>query len=334
MGEMTKIGKGGGNLVFSLLLAAATAALFPKSASAAVSNLESYHFRHDFSTGSRVFTGGAKCPADFIGNTSADSCALEGPNGSSSAMHVGGCYGPIKINGVEVDNYYLNTNDWTLAVSFRPGSVEKGIIIAVGRLNLINNKGGRIDIAVCSSSDPSKLYIQEFYRSGSNAAKGNSVTLTNLGNVTNGFHSLVLAYSKSAKTVTPYFDGVKKDVLTLTSKETTSRFVGNYFNYGSLPSVASLPSGYSSSYTNTDVAFYNVRFYFGAFSAADAAAYAALYPADRMGAPFRPNAYVEASATNTAANPMTNPDTEASARPFRGVPPSPMPPAAAASPAK
>ena len=294
------------------ILFAAIAAMFATSAAmAAVNNLESYHFRHDFSTGSRVFIGGPNCPADFITDNSADSIAVEGPNGPGSAMHIGQNSGPLSIDGVQVNsndssstkttNLALNTNAWTLAMSFRPGNVEKGMLFSVGRLNG-GASSGRIAVTVCSSSDPSKLYLQEFYRgsSGTVPVKGNSVELTGLGNMTNGFHTLVMVYSPSDKTITPYVDGTKKTVLTLSSNTTTSRAVGNYFQYGSFPSITGDVTGFSRSYTNTDVAFYDLRFYLGmSFSASDATAYAALYPLDRMGSPFRPNAYIEAGGTNT-----------------------------------
>ena len=83
----------------TLCIAAAICAV-ATSAMAAVSNLESYHFRHDFSTGARVFTGGPNCPRDFITDTSADTVAVEGPNGPGSAMHIGQDSGPLSINGV------------------------------------------------------------------------------------------------------------------------------------------------------------------------------------------------------------------------------------------
>ena len=287
--------------------------LAASAATAAVGNLESYHLRHDFSTGARVFIGGPNCPTDFIADTSTDSMAVVGPNGPGSAMHVGNCAGQLAINGVQVNSndssstkttdLALNTNAWTLAMSFRPGNVEKGMLFSIGRLNG-GKSSGRIAITVCSSSDPSKLYLQEFYR-GADAyvpEKGNAVELTGLGNMTNGFHTLVMVYSPSDKTITPYVDGTKKTVFTLSSKTTTSRAVGNAFHYGSFPSITGEVTGFSRSYTNNDVAFYDTRFYFGAFSDADAAAYAALYPADRMGSPFRPNAYIEAGATNTVSD--------------------------------
>lgn len=283
------------------------AMVIPISATvAAVNNLESYHFRYDFSTGARVFTGGPNCPRDSITDTSADTVAVEGPNGPGTAMHLGNCSVALRIDGEEIGggtSVYLNTNAWTLAMSFRPGSVEKGMLFSVGRLNG-GARSGRIAITVCSSSDPSKLYLQEFYRGadGSVPEKGNSVTLTGLGNMTNGFHTLVTVYSPSDKTITPYVDGTKKTVLTLSSKTTTSRAIGNIFHYGSFPSITGDVSGFSRSYTNNDVAFYDTRFYFGAFDDSDATAYAALYPADRMGSPFRPSAYIEAGATNTISD--------------------------------
>ena len=214
-------------LSLAVLLAASVA-------TAAVGNLESYHLRHDFSTGSRVFIGGPNCPMDFIADTSTDSMAVIGPNGPDSAMHIGNCAGQLAINGVQVNSndssstktpdLALNTNVWTLAMSFRPGSVEKGMLFSIGRLNG-GKSSGRIAITICSSSDPSKLYLQEFYR-GADAyvpEKGNAVELTGLGNMTNGFHTLVMVYSPTDKTITPYVDGAKKTVFTLSSKTTTSR---------------------------------------------------------------------------------------------------------------
>ena len=295
----------------STTLFVATAAMFATSAAtAAVNNLESYHFRQDFSTGEHVFIGGARYPVNNFGlGANGTDCAVEGPNGPSSARHVGNLYnkGGFKIDNVAVDTHYLDTNDWTVAMSFRPGNVEKGIIYTLGRLAGGDNSG-QITIGVCSSSDPSKLYVQEFYRGSDSTPKlGSTATLTGLGNVTNGFHTLVLVYSQSTHKIATYFDGVPKSTLTLTTtrklggSNKTCR-IGNYIQYGIFPSMTAMPSGFSTSYDNTDVAFYDVRFYLGTFSDADATAYAALYPADRMGSPFRPSAYVESSATNTAAN--------------------------------
>jgi len=278
---------------------AVAAAFATTAALAAVDNIESYHIRHDFSTGSRVFIGGANCTADFISDTSTDSVAVEGPNGPGTAMHLGNCSGALRIDGEEIGgntSVYLNTNAWTLAMSFRPGNVEKGMLFSVGRLNG-GASSGRIAITVCSSSDPSKLYIQEFYRGSSSTVpvKGNSVELTGLGNMTNGFHTLVMVYSPSDKTITPYVDGTKKTVLTLSSKKTTSRAIGNIFHYGSFPSISGDVSGFSRSYTNTDVAFYDMRFYLGAFSAGNVTAYAARFPCTY---PFRPSASICAYGVN------------------------------------
>ena len=92
----------GQNKIKTLLSLAAL--LAASAAMAAVSNLESYHLRHDFSTGTRVFIGGPNCPTDFIADTSTDSMAVVGPNGPDSAMHVGNCAGQLAINGVQVNS--------------------------------------------------------------------------------------------------------------------------------------------------------------------------------------------------------------------------------------
>ena len=267
------------------VLISALAVTVLMSANAAVSNLESYHLRHDFSTGKRVFSGGEKCTADFIHNNASETVAVAGPDGPCSAMHLGNCSGNLTINGTVVDDAYLDANAWALAMSFRPGNVEKGMLFQVGRMNGGNNSG-RISIVVCSSSDPSKLYVQEFYRGDSSTTPelGNSVELTGLRDMPGGFHSFVMVYDPSEKTITPYVDGTRKAVLTLSSKTTTTRKIGNYLQYGSFSSLNAMPSGFSQSYTNTDVAFYDLRFYLGSLDADDAARYATMYPAS----PFSP----------------------------------------------
>ena len=267
------------------------------SAMAVVNNLESYHLRHDFSTGARVALLGPQCTADFIDNP--QGTAVEGPNGPGSALHPSAAsWGAVKIKGTAVANTYLATHDWTVALCLHPGKTEKGVLFAVGRQNTTN---GRSAISLCSSSDPTKLYLYDTRKNEGAAVVTGYETITGLGNMTNGFHTVVMSYACASSNVTVYVDGVKK-VTRKVGGGNKSYYIGEGLEYCQTPSW--VPSGLSNTHGSgdPDVSFYDVRFYLGAFNDSDATAYAALYPVDRMGSPFRPSAYVESGATNATAN--------------------------------
>ena len=271
------------------------ALLAASAAMAVVNNLESYHLRHGFSTGSRVALLGPQCTADFIENKGETAAA--GPNGAANAVHpTYGNWGAVTWNGSAVANTYLATHDWTVALCLHPGNDEKGVLFAVGRQNTSN---GRSAISLCSSSDPTKLYLYDTRKSGSAAVETGHETITGLANMTNGFHTVVMSYAKASSNLTVYVDGVKK-VTHKVGGGTKSYYVGEGLEY--CQTMSYMPGALSTTWGNPDVSFYDMRFYFGAFSDADAEAYAALYPADRMGSPFRPSAYIESGATNTTAN--------------------------------
>ena len=269
--------------------------LATSAAMAAVNNLESYHLRHDFSTGSRVALLGPQCTADFIENKGETVAA--GPNGAANAVHpTAAQWGAVTWNGSAVANTYLAQNDWTVALCLHPGNDEKGVLFAVGRQNTSN---GRSAVSLCSSSDPTKLYLYDTRKSGSAAVETGHETITGLANMTNGFHTVVMSYAKASSNLTVYVDGVKK-VTHKVGGGTKSYYIGEGLEY--CQTMSYMPSALSTTWGNPDVSFYDMRFYFGAFSDADAEAYAALYPADRMGSPFRPSAYIEAGATNTVSD--------------------------------
>ena len=142
--------------------AALAALLATSAATAAVNNLESYHLRHDFSTGARVALLGPQCTADFI--ESKGETAVVGPNGAANAVHpTYQNWGAVTRNGSVVANTYLANNDWTVALCLYPGSKEKGVLFAVGRQNSTN---GRSALSLCSSSDPTRLYLYDTRKNG------------------------------------------------------------------------------------------------------------------------------------------------------------------------
>ncbi len=263
------------------------------TATAAVNNLEGYLFRFDFSKGTNEFLSSPGYENfDFVG---ANTVPTNGPNGASSAA-------TITNNAWKAfETTTTLSNSWTIATSLSPASEANAVVFSVGRLN---GKNQNRAVAICTSADKSKLLVRLVYNN-----KGtytcDEKEMTGLGDITQGFHTLVIAYTSAANnkgSLTFYWDGVSK--LTQTYSDTKPFGIPSYpggVQFNSLISRGSELStgGKNFVYKNGIHSFYDFRFYSAAFAAADATAYAALYPADRMGSPFRPNAYIEASGTNT-----------------------------------
>ncbi len=271
-------------------LALATMCAVAASAWADINNLESYRFRYDFSGGKKNFITSENIVGNFVGSSI---LPVEGPNGAGDAVHItGGAWSQFNSQSV------LNSN-WTLAMSVKFGNVEGGIVMGLGRLP----KNGSKQIALCSSSDKSKLYVRELSRPQNDHTTAGSYTLENLGDVTQGYHTLVIVHSMPPSgnkgTLSFYWDGeFKGSYTTVTDKQfgASSSVCGMQFgqlmtaNEGTFSGVK-----YVATKGNNDYSFYDIRLYAGLFSAADAAAYAALYPYTY---PFRPRAYVESNGCN------------------------------------
>ena len=269
----------------------ALATLFVTSALADVTNLENYRFRYDFSKGKNNFINSATQSAvgNFVGTSIV---AVEGPNGANDAVHVSGTPWSA-FNSQSVLN-----SDWTFAMSVKFGNTEGGILMGIGRLP----QNGSKQIAICSSSDKSKLYLRELSRPSSTHTTAGSYTLTELGDVTQGYHTLVIVHKHSSDykgTLYFYWDGVSKGSYTMkTGKPFGSSSSISGMQFGCLMTAASGTFSnvvYVNTGSDTKYSFYDLRLYAGQFSAADVAAYAALYPCTY---PFRPNAYVEANGCN------------------------------------
>ena len=277
-------------------LCAVIAAIFATSALAAVNNLESYLFRFDFSKGTNEFLPSQNYAGfNFVG---ASTAPTNGPNGASSAATT------TATSWKAFSSATTLSNSWTIATSLLPAAVNNAVVFSVGRLN---NSGTRA-VAICTSSDKSKLLVRLMYRDGSTYTCTEK-EMTGLGDITDGFHTLVIAYTSGAQnhgTLAFYWDGVSK--LSHTYSQDTKWF-GIPSSPGGIQFNSLLSRGSNTStgsktfvYKNAIHSFYDFRFYSGAFAASDVTAYAALYPTDRMGSPFRPSAYVESGATNAVAD--------------------------------
>ena len=290
--------------------AALVATAFCATSAALATDLESFYFRYDFSGGTKQFTGSASQASDPC----ADSISGTGSYGPDGADNTAFCisgepYGSNTIGGSSDAGKAVLAADWTLAMSLRPGSVNKGILFSLGRANANGNKV----IFLASSSSSGKLYVGTARRKLKSGTYSDSNTrelaheweLTTSADLTTGFHTIVAVHT-SGGSVKIYIDGELVYIggdPTATTIDTTldcnaaDCSFGNGIQFNQAHGTAQFLNavGYSQSSGNPDVAFQDVRFYNSAFTAEDAAAYAALYPATA----FRVNAYVRSYGKNS-----------------------------------
>ena len=257
------------------------------------SDLESYRFRYDFSSGEKVFFGSAAQLSDpLVSGGTPVYTRVYGPNGDSTAVH------PSSEDWGTIGTATLNA-DWTLAMFARPGSVEGQVIVGLGRLNGDNKKS----VVFSASSDPTKFKVYVEKRVPTNKRSHETTLTLDVGNTT-GFHSIVAVHhappSGNKGMLQIYWDGVLKATYTMT----TDIPFGDVMQFCASPSYFVSPCVTSTG--NPDVAFHDVRFFSRAFTAADAAAYAAKYPAGTL----RQSAYVQSASKNAVdTGYLTNPGT-------------------------
>ena len=254
--------------------------------------LENFYFRYDFTDGTRQFIGSASQASDPITAeaNATNFVAAYGQDGANTAVRVTSiAYGSNTIGGSESAGKTVLAGDWTLAMSLRPGSVNKGLLFSLGRANV---NGSKV-IFLASSSSPGKLYVGTARRKVKSGTYSDSNTrelaheweLTTSADLTTGYHTIVASHVAGG-TVTVYVDGELAGTVdtTLDCSAATCVF-GNGIQFNQAHGTATFLSanGYSQSLDNPDVAFQDVRFYSSAFTAEDAVAYAALYPATLPG---------------------------------------------------
>ena len=263
------------------------------SAPSFAADIEDYRFRYDFSSGVNNFIGTDAQRSDPLvkGGTPVYT-RVYGPNGDSTAVH------PTSADWGEIGDATMNA-DWTLAMFARPGAVEGEVLVGLGRLNGDNKKA----VVFSASSDPTKFKVYVSIRAKSNK-RSQEATIELNDVVTTGFHSIVAVHyappSGNKGMLKIYWDGVLKATYTMT----TDYAFGNAMQFCASPSYFVSPCVNGSD--NPDVAFHDVRFYSRAFTEADAAAYAAKYPAGTL----RQCAYVQSAETNAVdTGYCTNPGT-------------------------
>ena len=238
--------------------------------------IDEYYFRHDFSNGTRVFTAGegSGLTRDQTSSTDSNAKAVEGPDGPGTAHHPGNVWGqfedPTVLHGA-----------WSAAMSLCMDATETGILVSFGRLNKADQK----EVALLSSSTKSNFYFKVM-TTDSNKAKSveNTFTVVTTNDLTVGFHSFVVAYKPASDvlngigTFDIYCDGVLVRTVSTDTPKLLGADVGGMQYCMFMSGGSDLTAlGAVSSQANDAVAFYDFRFYDRAFTASEAAKYAAAY---------------------------------------------------------
>jgi len=277
---------------------AAYAAMFP-AAAATKSDIDDYGFRHDFSSGKLVLAGEGYIDGDGEGangivgtGTSVPGPKVEGKITKASF--------PSKDGYGSVDGG-LN-RDWTLAMSVKAPAVvdnEKGIVLAIGGVDVDEWTTPVKALVLCSDADGG-LYAKIVQRWGSGEDAVNDVgSIASLtiasgdlgGGTTNGFHTLVVVNERDVKTdeqwntswksgmLSFYWDGVYKGALTGVDGQgptfTPTMRYGAIYNR----TYTGSSNFVESSNKDSGLAFYDLRFIPQVWTSAEAADYAAAFPA-------------------------------------------------------
>ncbi len=228
---------------------------------------------YTFTSGEKSYSGTLEEPV----TTAPGYTAVHGTNGYGTAVHACG-YGAID-DGENI----LNNGDWTLAMSVKSCDVDNGILLALGGNG--RTTIGR-ELRIVSSSTPGKLsaVIAQTWdvNYNQNTPGGSNIELTDLGDTTGSFHSLVAVYTKDDTKIKLYWDGVYKGEFNSLANMGTDKVFRPNLQFGdSKGNNVTDDAGKSHDPTayNPDVAFQNVRLYGKALSADEIAAYAAEFPA-------------------------------------------------------
>ena len=181
---------------------------------------------------------------------------------------------PKGWGNVSNGNTLMNA-DWSVAMSVKSCDVENGVLLCLGSNSTINNK----QILFCSSSTPGKLHVAicQNWGGGRTINIPTSVNLTDLGDTTNSFHSLVAVHTIADNIIKFYWDGTLVNGSFNSNANQGGKSFTDGFQFCS--AHGGNPSGYSDQSGNLDVAFQDLRYFTRALTAEEAALYAETFPA-------------------------------------------------------
>ena len=272
---------------FTRALPASEIALYASqypAATAAVCDLDGYHFRHNFATGKLAVEGTGFTDTSLAGTGTKVFGAI---NGHGYAAF------PDKA-GVGTVSGGLN-RDWTLAMSVKAPVVESGkngIMLTLGGVETYTKKA----LTICSTSSGGLfIAIPQHYGSGANDINtcNARISLSGLGDITNKYHSLVIVHAKNQRndnktwktgTYGIYWDG--KYVNSIVNQDSGGLDFMDNLRYGAIynrvPEYRSDNSYFYPNYVEPEqasgLAFQDVRFYTKILTSAEARAYAEKFP--------------------------------------------------------
>ena len=258
------------------------AAVLVSTGAYAVNLATGYYFRYDFSSGIKEFGGTTSQSADPCKNTAIGGSGVYGQDGVNTAFYINNtAYGSDTIGGAKNTGRAVLAGNWTLAMALKPGSVNKGVLISLGRANETGCKA----IFFASSSSPGKFWVGTARKkvsgttySGTNRELAKEWGLTTSADLTKGFHSIIAVHTSG--TVKIYIDGeLAGTVDTTVNCSAASCVFGNGIQFNQIHGGSTQISGYTNG-ANSNRAFLDVRLYAAAFTDANIAEYAALYPAE------------------------------------------------------
>ncbi|MBQ5530811.1 MAG: hypothetical protein IIT98_02265, partial [Kiritimatiellae bacterium] len=221
-------------------------------------------FEYDFSGGANNFSG---IVADPVVND-ASYLPVHGTNGYGTAVHPAG-YGPISLGET-----YLN-GDWTLAMSFKSCDVENGILLALGGDGM-SSIGRELRILSSSTSGKLSAVMAQTWNVNYNQNTPASLVLTDLGDTTGSFHTLVAVYTKDDAMIKLYWDGAYKGEFNSLNEMGADKVFRSNLQFGG--SLNNTVASHVSTASNLNVAFQNVTFYTEALGADAISEYAAAFP--------------------------------------------------------
>ena len=255
-----------------------------KNYTKATSPLKDSLFRYDFTSGTKVYThdGLSTEPvAEWYGYT-----PVNGSGGYGTAVH------PCGVGTITDGENLLNTNDWSIAMSVKPGSLERGLFLGIGGTRATQN--GR-ELCFLSSSTPGKISVVSRQTWGGQwYNEPSKLEVTGIGDTSNTFHTIVAtctAYDSVAGTnaVKVYVDGVLKGTfdadyrMTQTFKSSFMFSAAYEYQQKIRPSDARIGWNDAEPYYDVsrtmDTAFQDIRFFTRILREDEIARYAALYPA-------------------------------------------------------
>ncbi len=212
-----------------------------------------FYFDYNFTSGEPVFDHDAACTDEPNSELNYRWSTVPGPGGLLSAAHP--CW-----KGTFTDGATKLSGDWSLAMSVKPGTIEKGVLLSLGGTSKL--------VAFCSSETAGTMSVA-VSKFGTVSA---TATLTGLDDTAGAFHSIVAVHDSSTHTISFYCDGV----LSASTLSVGDEDFANGFQFGQM--YGGNASGYSDTISRADVAFQNVRFFTRKLSAEDVGMYMDTYP--------------------------------------------------------